>query len=286
MNVGRNELCPCGSGKKYKKCCMNKETTIELTSQPEKKDRIIDKEIEAELMYNLFHGFRDFLLKDKPYIKEYKKIRKLHGEIIDSMMQYYDAEKFKLEFTGDSNVQELIKEPNVKIIDSNFDTSTDLGAQAMANVVIYKNTPNMKCITEEYINKNKFRKPEKIEFLKSMLNSEAGLFEIVKTEMKLGQVQLKNVFTKKEYCLTDIGLSGNKSNEKFYFYTRIITYNNISLGTGLNLIFYKNDPFIIKWIEENAKDYKQEQELRRFMELYNRYKENNKGLVAKINSFN
>lgn len=23
-NVGRNDLCPCGSGKKYKKCCMNK----------------------------------------------------------------------------------------------------------------------------------------------------------------------------------------------------------------------------------------------------------------------
>lgn len=23
--VGRNDLCPCGSGKKYKKCCMNKD---------------------------------------------------------------------------------------------------------------------------------------------------------------------------------------------------------------------------------------------------------------------
>ncbi|UAN00083.1 SEC-C domain-containing protein [Polaribacter litorisediminis] len=21
--IGRNELCPCGSGKKYKKCCIN-----------------------------------------------------------------------------------------------------------------------------------------------------------------------------------------------------------------------------------------------------------------------
>jgi preprotein translocase subunit SecA len=21
--IGRNDLCPCGSGKKYKKCCMN-----------------------------------------------------------------------------------------------------------------------------------------------------------------------------------------------------------------------------------------------------------------------
>ena len=25
MKVGRNRPCPCGSGKKYKKCCLNKE---------------------------------------------------------------------------------------------------------------------------------------------------------------------------------------------------------------------------------------------------------------------
>jgi len=23
VNIGRNDPCPCGSGKKYKKCCMN-----------------------------------------------------------------------------------------------------------------------------------------------------------------------------------------------------------------------------------------------------------------------
>ncbi|WP_334297396.1 SEC-C metal-binding domain-containing protein [Anaerosolibacter carboniphilus] len=23
IKVGRNDLCPCGSGKKYKKCCTN-----------------------------------------------------------------------------------------------------------------------------------------------------------------------------------------------------------------------------------------------------------------------
>jgi hypothetical protein len=26
MNIGRNDPCPCGSGEKYKKCCLNKET--------------------------------------------------------------------------------------------------------------------------------------------------------------------------------------------------------------------------------------------------------------------
>ena len=24
MKIGRNDPCPCGSGKKYKKCCLNK----------------------------------------------------------------------------------------------------------------------------------------------------------------------------------------------------------------------------------------------------------------------
>ncbi|MBI5117195.1 SEC-C domain-containing protein [Candidatus Poribacteria bacterium] len=28
--VGRNEPCPCGSGKKYKKCCMLKESSVDL----------------------------------------------------------------------------------------------------------------------------------------------------------------------------------------------------------------------------------------------------------------
>lgn len=28
--VGRNDPCPCGSGKKYKKCCMLKETSVDL----------------------------------------------------------------------------------------------------------------------------------------------------------------------------------------------------------------------------------------------------------------
>lgn len=29
--IGRNDLCPCGSGKKYKHCCLSKGTYEELT---------------------------------------------------------------------------------------------------------------------------------------------------------------------------------------------------------------------------------------------------------------
>ena len=30
MIVGRNDLCPCGSGKKYKKCCLQKENVTQI----------------------------------------------------------------------------------------------------------------------------------------------------------------------------------------------------------------------------------------------------------------
>jgi len=33
MKIGRNDPCPCGSGKKYKKCCLNTGSPIENNSR-------------------------------------------------------------------------------------------------------------------------------------------------------------------------------------------------------------------------------------------------------------
>jgi hypothetical protein len=35
MNIGRNELCPCGSGKKYKHCCINAKHVPDCVIKPE-----------------------------------------------------------------------------------------------------------------------------------------------------------------------------------------------------------------------------------------------------------
>jgi hypothetical protein len=40
MKIGRNKFCPCGSGKKYKKCCLNKSVT-----GPETPNRLTAEEI-------------------------------------------------------------------------------------------------------------------------------------------------------------------------------------------------------------------------------------------------
>ena len=80
-------------------------------------------------------------------------------------------------------------------------------------------------------------------------------------------------------------MSGNKNNTGHYLYTRIISYNDINFGTGLSLIFDKKDKFIQKWIKENKKDYNKKQEIFRFLELYNKYRDDENKIVAHMNRF-
>lgn len=231
------------------------------------------EDVKTEMISNLLNGMQNLLLKDKPHIKEYKKVRKMHNEVMESMMKYLQQGKFELKI--DNSIKN-VGENGIDYINSEFDTSTELGIQAMANAIVYKNACNMNCITEEFIKNNRYRTREKKELLERMLNSETGLFEITETDRENGQVHLKNILNNKEYCITDIGFSSNLHNDKIYLYTRIITYGDISFGTGLNLAFDKNDEFICKWIEENLKDFDKKQEISRFMELYNEYKRNEK----------
>ena len=44
--VGRNDPCPCGSGKKYKKCCLAKDETVALLGE------VIPAEGEHRVIYN------------------------------------------------------------------------------------------------------------------------------------------------------------------------------------------------------------------------------------------
>lgn len=42
--IGRNEPCPCGSGKKYKLCCMNKpKEPIDEIETPEERSRWLER---------------------------------------------------------------------------------------------------------------------------------------------------------------------------------------------------------------------------------------------------
>ena len=244
-----------------------------------------DEDYYINKLYQIQNNFRNLLLKGKPHIKEYKKARKIHGEIVDSMLRYIESPKYKNNM--EKNYIDMIKKQNngIQQFDIFFDTRTQLGAQSLADIIIYKTIDNMECVTEEFLKTNRYKKKEKQEFLKSMLDSKAGLYEIIKTDFDEAQVYIKNVLNGEIIQLTDIGMSGNENNTEHYFYTRVISYNDINFGTGLSIIFEKKDKFIQKWIKDNKKNYDKKQEIFRFLELYKKYRDDENKIVAHMNRF-
>ena len=101
MRPGKNEPCPCGSGRKYKKCCIfsdnikNSDPSLKsIKKVPTVKQNTIDTSEESiNMLYKGLIGMRSFFLKKKPHIKEYQKIRKMHEDVIASMMEYHEDGK-------------------------------------------------------------------------------------------------------------------------------------------------------------------------------------------------
>ena len=54
MSIGRNDPCPCGSGKKYKKCCMQK-SQIKPASQRLKNVKRIEVSKGLGSLFNKSH---------------------------------------------------------------------------------------------------------------------------------------------------------------------------------------------------------------------------------------
>ena len=240
----------------------------------------------AEVMFAILHNLQRLMLDRKPHIKAYKKARKLQGEILGSMMAYYESGKFERKFDTNGsqrNGTNTKDRKNILSLDTEFDLDTNEGEQAFFEFMFYKVAPNMNCITEDFIQQKRYRKPEKLEFLQSMLDSRAGLFMVTDVDIGEGYVFVEEVFTGARYKVIDIALSISQNYKNSYFYNRIITYRGMSFNSGLCMVFAKDDPFITEYIQKEKKDYKPHAELVRFIELHTQFVNDPKGIKVSIN---
>lgn len=79
MTVGRNDNCPCGSGKKYKKCCLKKSQVVELRHH--KEERFFS--LKHQIVNNL-HRFVEAKLPYSKSIQLQKEFRKAFGQGVSS----------------------------------------------------------------------------------------------------------------------------------------------------------------------------------------------------------
>lgn len=73
--VGRNDPCPCGSGKKYKKCCMPKDTAVDLEAYRANR---AEENLRGEVLRFATGGrFKDEIVE---------AFRRYHGDKIDTSL--------------------------------------------------------------------------------------------------------------------------------------------------------------------------------------------------------
>jgi len=100
--IGRNDPCPCGSGKKYKQCCLGKHEAVRQTKDPEQTENLRAKEREQEqLIKRIEKAFG--LLSSRQYaeaigfaskmIKRYPNEDRLHDIVATSHLYAGECEE-------------------------------------------------------------------------------------------------------------------------------------------------------------------------------------------------
>ncbi len=228
---------------------------------------------------NDVNNFRMFHIKNLPHIKQYYKCRKIHGEVLNSMEKYILDNKFDLNYELNKITNNLLKETNnnYDLFTFDFDLSNEFELNIFNDITIYKSHPNMNCVIEEYISKNKFKNEDKIKMLEAMNKSFVSFFKILKKDYD-GFIELKDMITQNTYKVIDISLSNPMYKGNVYLYSRLITVDDISFLSGL-MMFPTNNKKVNNYIKTCK--YRNKSKFVQLLEVYNLNKEY--GIKFRIN---
>lgn len=210
-------------------------------------------------------NFRKLLIKNRPEIKLYEKTRELYEDVLDSLENYL----IKVIANKSTEMTKCLEKENFNYL-IDFDSRDEDNKSILLEMFIYKVSLNFKSITEEYIEKNKFRNVEKIKMLDAMNNSVVGLFKVINIDFDNCYVTYEDIFTHKTYKIIDITFSTiykNLYKEKdLYVYNRLISYEGITLGSGMHIKINLDDNKFKNFLKKH--NYNKYSDLYRCLYLY------------------
>lgn len=122
MSVGRNDPCPCGSGKKYKKCCLEKDNTVPLYGfSNDRTANIVDYRSSYDELLNDFNS-KNICSEYPGFYDEpnFLKIEESNASFLDNYSAFIQKKKFSEDYLNKARViipvvakllyQELLKE--------------------------------------------------------------------------------------------------------------------------------------------------------------------------------
>ena len=234
-NIKRNDLCPCGSGKKYKKCCLNKEIKI-LPYQKYINDDIDDypkrKENDDEL--DLFDFYKEKYIEiDKLLYKGLKEY-----DIPENIKRDYLAEdKNALAYFSEAfeKINEVVSENNFKTLDE-YDKVVSIHFKLIEYIINYGNK------LRHFIDKNINNKREEyLKKLEEVIKFAYNNFELTKEEELVTTEFLRTIF-----------YYSNKLEEGIKYFENKLDYYDIKFKHYIYLVLF--DLIMCKYDDINKLD--------------------------------
>lgn len=191
--IGRNDPCPCGSGKKYKNCCLLKDEAVNLENF--KYEKYL--QIRSSAAGKMLNIAADKLNISAPQVISFLADSPIFDNIDIDPSSYSKEQAIIFQYLFNSFL--LYAYP--------FDDINDF---------LWKH-----CLSNYY---NKFD-PAEISFLESLNNSIAGFFQAKETDCKKFLVTAEDIFTSKIYKIMDKGMSSGAVKHDI-FCGILVPYNN------------------------------------------------------------
>ena len=122
--LGRNELCPCGSGRKYKRCCLNKDVVSERAGR---------KVVLSQKQYSeLYTRIQEYSKQDK-FKEEYEKAKEMFYIVEDESINAKFERFFNTYFVQD-HIMESKKVMTVDFYEANRDNLNTKEVEILRNL--------------------------------------------------------------------------------------------------------------------------------------------------------
>lgn len=210
MMTGRNDLCPCGSGRKYKKCCLQTAPNP-LNYMKEKLSRFHDRVIE-ELFLHSTH-----LLGSEGLVKAREEFLGWPDE---------DDEPVEEEWKG----HELLFYPWFI-----FKWEIDLDGEGESNLELGERS-----VAESYLQAHgKGLDPREREYLEGLITAPFSFFQTTGVEVGVS-VSARDLFLDREYLVLDKA-SSQVLKKGDIFFGSVVEVGGIALFGGLSMITFEPD---------------------------------------------
>lgn len=127
MNVGRNESCPCGSGKKFKKCCIDKQSEQLVQLNENQTARVITGYVNCSEFPPIINGYDTF--PDLKYLLQ-KNLERLYfnddfdtEKVVKETMEEYQKLMEKAEASLSKPYGVLLQEIKAFMVDKDYETA-------------------------------------------------------------------------------------------------------------------------------------------------------------------